>query len=151
MKKALPSIIGLFLFFFMTTSLFAQFSLGGGIQYDTGVKRLGFTAKAKYIFNEEEWAASPSYTLYPSEGATIKVIDLDAHYQVVTISASDIGIYGLAGLGFVDGATSNNVALNGGLGVHIPTDNSLSIFGEIKFRVNKLLGTQIGGGVMYEF
>ena len=150
MKKLLPSIFSLF-FLLITTSLLAQFSIGGGIHYDTGVKRLGFTAKAKYIFNEESWAASPSYSIYPSEGATIKIIDVDAHYQVATISVNDIGIYGLAGLGFVDDIASNKVALNGGLGVHIPTDNSLNIFGEVKFRVNKLLGTQIGGGVMYEF
>ena len=63
-----------------------------------------------------------------------------------------MGVYALGGLGFVDEVgSSNKVALNGGLGVTIPTDNSLNIFGEIKFRVNKALGTQIGGGVMYQF
>jgi len=149
MKKLLPSIILAFLF--IGNTLFAQFSIGGGIHYDTGIKRIGFTAKAKYVFNQEEWAASPSYSIYPSEGATIKIIDLDAHYQVATVFVNEIGIYGLAGLGFVDQLTSNKVALNGGFGVNIPTDNSLNIFGEVKFRVNKVLGTQIGGGVLYQF
>jgi len=150
MKKLLPSIICL-LFLSIGQNGFAQFSVGGGINYDTGLKRIGFTAKVKYVFNEEEWAASPSYSIYPSEGATVKIIDVDAHYQFATLFTNDLGIYGLGGLGFVDLLDSNKVALNGGLGVNIPTDNSLNIFGEVKFRVNKALGTQIGGGVMYQF
>ena len=151
MKKLLPYIICLFLLSIGQKG-FAQFSIGGGINYDTGLQRIGFTAKVKYVFNEEEWAASPSYSIYPSEGATVKIIDADAHYQFATLFTNDLGVYALGGLGFVDEVgSSNKVALNGGLGVTIPTDNSLNIFGEIKFRVNKALGTQIGGGVMYQF
>lgn len=150
MKILLPPLISLILLF-IANPLAAQISLGGGINYDTGLKRIGFTAKAKYVFNEEAWAASPSYSIYPSDGLTVKIIDLDAHYQVATLFTNDIGIYGLAGLGFVNFVDSNKVALNGGFGVSIPTDNSFNIFGEVKFRVNKGTGTQLGGGVLYQF
>jgi len=149
MRKYL--LAGLLFTLFVTSTLQAQFSAGGGIHYDTDLKRIGFAAKLKYVFSNEKWAASPSYNIYPSEGITVKIIDLDAHYHIASLFTNDLIIYGLAGLGFVDATESNKVALNGGLGTSIPTNSNLNVFAEVKFRVNKLIGTQIGGGVLYEF
>lgn len=145
------SLVGLLLTLFFTSTIHAQFSAGGGIHYDTDLKRIGFTAKLKYVFSDEKWAASPSYNIYPSDGITVKIIDVDAHYHIASLFANDLIIYGLAGLGFVDATEANKVALNGGLGTSIPTNSDWNIFAEVKFRVNKLTGTQIGGGVLYEF
>lgn len=150
MSKYLPVCLLVFLFISVST-LQAQFSAGGGIHYDTDLKRIGFTGKLKYVFSDEKWAASPSYNIFPSEGITVKIIDLDAHYHIATLFTNDLVIYGLAGLGFVDARESNKVALNGGLGTSIPTNSDWNIFAEVKFRVNELTGTQIGGGVLYEF
>jgi len=131
----------------------AQISAGGGMNYDTHLKRLGFVAKLKYIFDDDTWAASPSYNIYPSDGFnpsdgfTVQIIDLDAHYHFATLFLNDVVVYGLGGIGIVDALGSTNIALNGGLGTNIPTDSNLNIFAELKFRVNKTTGTQINGGV----
>ena len=152
MKKAIYSCLFIASLIFLThTPLIAQFSAGGGMNYDTDLKRLGFIAKLKYVFDDDMWAASPSYNIYPSDGLTVKIIDLDAHYHFATLFTNDLIIYGLGGIGIVDVLDSTKIALNGGVGTSIPTNGDLNIFAELKFRVNKNTGTQINGGVLYEF
>ncbi len=152
MKKATYACLFVsFLLFLMYTPLVAQFSAGGGMNYDTDLKRLGFVAKLKYVFDDGNWAASPSYNIYPSDGLTVKIIDLDAHYHFATLFTNDLIIYGLGGIGIVDVLESTKIALNSGVGTSIPTSGNLNIFAELKFRVNKTTGTQINGGVLYEF
>ena len=152
MKKILPIFCLIFSLITISSDvLIAQFSAGGGLNYDTDLKRIGFSAKIKYVFDDDVWAASPSYNIYPSDGLTVKIIDLDAHYHLATLFANDVIIYGLGGLGIVNVLDTNKVALNGGFGTSIPTNGDLNIFAEVKFRVNKNTGTQIGGGVLYEF
>ncbi len=152
MKKAIYSCLFLAsLIFLSNTPLTAQISAGGGVNYDTDLKRLGFVAKFKYVFDDDTWAASPSYNIYPSDGLTVKIIDLDAHYHFVTLFTNDVIVYGLGGIGIVDVLDSTNIALNGGVGTNIPTNGDLNIFAELKFRVNKTTGAQINGGVLYEF
>ena len=96
------------LIFLSYNSLIAQISAGGGMDYDTQLKRLGFVAKLKYIFDDDTWAASPSYNIYPSDGFTVQVIDLDAHYHFATLFVNDVIVYGLGGIGIVDALGSTN-------------------------------------------
>ena len=152
MKKAIYTcLVIVSLIFLSSNPLIAQISAGGGMDYDTQLKRLGFVAKLKYVFDDDTWAASPSYNIYPSDGFTVQVIDLDAHYHFASLFVNDVIVFGLGGIGIVDALGSTNIALNGGVGTSIPTDSDLNIFAELKFRVNKTMGTQINGGVLYEF
>ena len=146
-------LLSLCISFFLLVPLFltAQISAGGNLKYDVDLKRIGFTAKVKYVFAEETWAAAPSYSIYPTDGATVRIIDADAHYHFAELFANDIIVYGIGGIGFVNNIGVKKIALNGGIGTSVPTNTNWNIFAEVKFRVHKGTGTQIGVGALYEF
>ncbi len=169
MRNFLLSIFTLLVFFFFSTTTFAQIQLGAGLTFASGdnLSELGLNLRGTYEVNEK-FLIAPGVNFFLKDksdrDANISYfsIDLDARYQLISIG-DNIVVYPVGGLNIfnvkIDGNPTTpvlekgvNVGLNLGLGAQVASQTSdLNYFGEFKFRVGGEVNSTITAGVLYGF
>jgi hypothetical protein len=148
---------------FTSSSVNAQFKVGGGLAYGTDINNIGISVNTGYNFTEN-WAAAADFTyFFKNDMVTYSALDFDANYVF------DIGIYPLAGINltfvgvdipemdlgdygtFGGSASSTEFGFNIGAGYNIDLGETLVLSPEMRYTIGGAGYFRMGIKLMYLF
>lgn len=136
----------LFIVSILSSSLFSQFTIGGGLTYDVG-DNLGIRGSVSSDVNDE-WRGQLSYSYFFSDWA----IDLDAQYKLVEFETGYEEGYVLpfAGLNINRDKENNDTELGINLGINLSVPiEEFKVFFEPKVTIAGIGGFILTAGVMF--